>query len=265
MKDFKYYFTNPDTIIIDQSNYLKNCQKLINLLKTDHFEKVVYSRITKHPYQKRPIQIFEELNLISRQTFNYLISIENLGVWIGATPEKLVDINGTSIKTVSIAGTKVSPKKEWGNKEMNEQKIVTTFIYSVLNSNHCTSIEIDGPKEMNTGVVAHLKTDIRANINFDNWPQIISDLHPTPATCGLPKTKVLTFLQTFEKHDRSFYTGFLGTIKQQSINLFVNLRCMQLTEDYAYLYLGGGITKDSVALDEWNETENKAKTLLRVL
>ena len=45
----------------------------------------------------------------------------------------------------------------------------------------------------------------------------------------------------------------------------MNLRCCQIQKGNAYLYLGGGFTKDSNPLDEWNETENKSRTLLNVM
>jgi isochorismate synthase len=40
---------------------------------------------------------------------------------------------------------------------------------------------------------------------------------------------------------------------------------MQLKDRYAKLYVGGGITKDSNPLAEWEETVNKAKVLKQLL
>ena len=48
-------------------------------------------------------------------------------------------------------------------------------------------------------------------------------------------------------------------------SLFVNLRCMQVCNDAISLYLGGGIMSESSPEKEWIETQNKAKTLIRVL
>ena len=48
-------------------------------------------------------------------------------------------------------------------------------------------------------------------------------------------------------------------------NFYVNLRCMQIVNDTAKIYVGGGITKDSVAENEWKETQNKAKTIGNIL
>jgi isochorismate synthase len=49
------------------------------------------------------------------------------------------------------------------------------------------------------------------------------------------------------------------------VNYYVNLRCMQIFDDHVELYLGGGITRDSDPLVEWDETEEKAKVLFSVL
>ena len=48
-------------------------------------------------------------------------------------------------------------------------------------------------------------------------------------------------------------------------SLFVNLRCMQLGDGHASLYVGGGITAESDPASEWRETEMKAETMLSVL
>ena len=57
----------------------------------------------------------------------------------------------------------------------------------------------------------------------------------------------------------------IGVVGEQSTQLFVNLRCAEIIQNQAYLYLGGGFTKDSTVESEWSETENKAKTLLNVM
>ena len=60
--------------------------------------------------------------------------------------------------------------------------------------------------------------------------------------------------------------GFLGPVHiQGESSLYVNLRCMQLGENAAHLYVGAGITADSQPQAEWRETELKAETMLAVL
>jgi isochorismate synthase len=76
----------------------------------------------------------------------------------------------------------------------------------------------------------------------------------------------MDFIRSTEKHDRGYYTGFLGPVGLGDlIQLYVNLRCLQVFDDRLVLYIGGGITHDSIPEEEWEETEIKAETLLSVL
>jgi isochorismate synthase len=76
----------------------------------------------------------------------------------------------------------------------------------------------------------------------------------------------MNYLLETEKHNRSYYSGYLGPVNlDERMLLFVNLRCMQVLADKLVLYVGAGITSESVAEDEWDETEIKADTLLSVI
>lgn len=236
---------------------------LIEELQEGIAEKVVFSRIESQDIKKSPIEIFNQLNDTYKKTFNYLISIENEGCWVGATPELFIESQGEQLKTVALAGTKLA-SREWTEKERIEQAMVSDFIDNVLKK-YTNKITINGPKTVDAGPVQHLKTEFECQVSPQVLTQIINELHPTPATCGLPKEKALHIIQTMESHQRRFYTGFLGIVSPNEMKLFVNLRCMEIIESKAYLYLGGGITAQSVAEDEWDETLNKAKTLKAVL
>lgn len=166
---------------------------------------------------------------------------------------------------MSLAGTKTADKT-WTPKELDEQKIVTDSILEGLTQTNCKNINADGPQTIQAGKVQHLKTAISATLETPNkWAEVIRILHPTPAVCGLPKSKALTYIPQLEKHNRQFYTGFVGIINAHSKHLFVNLRCMQHYNGFAKLYLGGGITAGSNQDDEWNETEKKGMTLATIL
>ena len=118
---------------------------------------------------------------------------------------------------------------------------------------------------MSAGKIEHLKSEISAKLlSNSNWQSIVKSLHPTPAVCGIPTNTSKAFIHKNEKHSRAFYTGFIGVI-DENVNCFVNLRCMQLQECKAYLYLGGGLLKASTLEKEWEETERKANTLERFL
>ena len=49
---------------------------------------------------------------------------EETGVWIGASPEQLVEITKNKLTAHALAATKINYHQKWSNKELNEQQIV---------------------------------------------------------------------------------------------------------------------------------------------
>jgi isochorismate synthase len=101
------------------------------------------------------------------------------------------------------------------------------------------------------------------NLALAEW---VAKLHPTPAVGGIPLAEGMSFLQQNENLDRAYYAGFLGPVTTAgNTELFVNLRCAKISNGQISLYVGAGITKDSDPKQEWEETQNKAKTLWTAL
>ena len=52
---------------------------------------------------------------------------------------------------------------------------------------------------------------------------------------------------------------------QNNLAFYVNLRCMEILDNKAKVYVGGGITEKSSAVKEWEEVLQKANTMAKVL
>lgn len=253
----------------EKNKHIQLVQKGIDAIKTGQFEKVVISRkLEVNIGQENPIDIFSNLLQTYPQAFVYCWFHPKTGMWMGATPETLLKVESKHFQTMALAGTqKYVPGKEifWGEKEKEEQGFVTDFLLSELQGK-VDNIQFSETETIRAGNLLHLKTSISGQVQTSNLKQITEALHPTPAVCGLPKQAAKDFILRNENYDRGFYTGFLGELNvDNKTNLYVNLRCMKIEKEKAVLYVGGGITKDSDPESEWEETRNKAGTMLRVL
>ncbi len=196
--------------------------------------------------------------------FSYCIGIENQ-IWIGATPEVLLTANNGIFLTNALAGTKtIHSDTAFGTKEKEEQEHVKNYIIDLLKDNHAEAIEISEVKELNTGNLMHLINEI--TFKTSDPLKVIKNLHPTPAVCGTPFKQASNFINENETFDREFYSGYLGPVyKNAEFSFWVNLRCAKIANGVIRFYAGAGITKDSVAKDEWQETERKMETLRKLL
>lgn len=210
---------------------------------------------------------FERLESAHPNALVYMLLHPIEGLWIGATPEILISRKGSKWTTVSLAATQRISEKEyhWGEKEKEEQEYVSAHIRESLIKNGIDNFTESGPATAEAGSVAHLKTTFQfVGDNRDlNFLNLADQIHPTPAISGTPVPEAIDLINATENHSRRLYTGYLGRISAQSIDLYVNLRCMQIFPTKMMLYLGGGITQGSQLEAEWEETEQKAKTLLK--
>ena len=251
-------------------------QKGIDAIAKGTLKKVVLSRkeIVDLPVFDL-VSIFEKLIQSYPSAFCYCWFHPKIGLWMGATPERLLKSNNTTFQTMSLAGTqKLQSEKDvvWENKEMEEQQFVTDFILNNL-KDLTSEVSVSSPYTAIAGTLAHIKTDIEGVIN-DNSSliEVVSVLHPTPAVCGLPKETAKDFIIENEGYEREYYTGFLGELNKEGFNkgelksdLYVNLRCMQIKDNQAHLYMGCGITMKSIPEKEWKESVNKSMTMKKIL
>lgn len=237
------------------------------------FRKVVAARTIEiiKPKSFHPAEIFLRLCKEYPGAFVSVVYVPLYGCWIGATPELLLCSMNGAFSSHSLAGTKSKSsfhtKKDWGEKEKEEQKLVSDYIVEAYKKVTGQTPEVTHHGTIKAGNVMHLRTDFQLNqAPVESWQKLVEELHPSPAVAGLPKKEAITFILKSETSDRGFYSGYLGPVNlDESIHLYVNLRCMNVLSWNLVLHVGAGITLQSDVSQEWKETNMKANTLLRVV
>ncbi|BAM99722.1 chorismate-binding protein [Blattabacterium cuenoti] len=264
---FPSFWEKNSSFLTDSCKYKKLIKDAIENIKKGFLKKVVLSRFIKIPFR----------NFYFKNTFiklihaypNALISLWynfHYGFWMGCSPELLIECHNKKLKISALAGT-IWGSKKWTKKETEEHKIVIKYILHLLKS-YKGSIHIENTKIIKIGHLKHLETLIHFSFYEEpNYYEILNCLHPTPSICGYPKKKSLDFIYKNEGYERQFYTGYIGIVHQNDMELYLNLRCVKIKEDKKemILYAGSGITVDSNIYQEYMETENKIKNILSQL
>jgi isochorismate synthase len=258
---------------ISKEDYLDLLNKTIARIQENAFDKVVISRTitTDLPSYFNIAQFVLDLKKRVDNAFIYLISTPETGIWIGASPELFLSKENEKYQTVSLAGTmplKKGNNYAWSASYKREQEIVTQFIESQLITFNIHNFVRKGPFTEPASNVAHLKTTFEFSVDNLNgqFSSFVNALQLSPAVCGMPKDKAKEYILENETHQREYYTGFLGAWNlEQKLKLFINIRCLKIAGNKAVLFVGGGITAKSVPEKEWEETNDKSKTLLLVM
>jgi isochorismate synthase len=251
----------------ENEDFQKLVSQGIEAIQKNKFDKVVLSRKIVLKKQISIVATFQNLIATYPSAFRYLFFHPRIGLWMGATPEQLVKINQNQFETVALAGTQLySENVIWTTKEIEEQQFVTDYITTKV-KNKVKQLIVTDVETINAGNLIHLKSYIRGDLTSDlQANDLIQTLHPTPAVCGLPKERAIDFILKNEGYDRKYYAGFLGEYNKENLtDLFVNLRCLEVENDVVNIYVGCGITKDSIPEKEFIETENKSMTMRNVL
>lgn len=254
-------------------SYIQQAEQLLNFLRESPLEKAILSRVDAHskPQGFSAIWFFDQLCAAYPNAIVHLFISAGNPCWLGATPEPLLTVANGALSTTSLAGTLPAEKgndpRNWSDKERTEQLMVTDFIQNTLQQQTGVhNIQTSEPRVSQAGAVVHLRTDFNAKALPDfRWTKLVQQLHPTPAIAGVPRDLALQTIEQTETHRRLYYGGFFGPVSENTCELFLNLRCMQITQNVLMLFVGGGYTAESNPEAEWQETVHKARTLLSVI
>lgn len=256
----------------EKINYSQAFERFIEPLRQKTFQKLVLSRCTHQelPEGFSPLSAFvNACNSYPRMMISLCHTPES-GTWLGSTPEIILSGHDTQWHTVSLAGTMPmqgdTMPTEWSDKDQREQAFVSDYIRRTVKQ-FGNKITEKGPYTARAGQLVHLKTDFNFMLkDTSKLGNILNELHPTPAVCGLPKAEAYAFIAENEGYDRSYYAGIIGWLDPEGdTSLYVNLRCMHIMGKRSTLFAGGGILPSSTLQAEWEETQQKLKTMLNIL
>ena len=247
-----------------------------------NFDKIVLARRSRvestEAYRLKAEDLFKKACQMYPRLFIALVSTTQSGTWLMATPEILLCGNGSEYKTMALAGTQPAPASsivsdqpvegvEWEKKDQEEQQYVSDYIEDII-SEFTEHYSKKGPFTTMAAQLYHLRTDFVFRLDdTDCLGDVLDELFPTPAICGIPKEETRQFIIDNESINRKYYSGFVGPLKPSGeTHLYVSLRCMNIHQGGKFdLYAGGGLLEESDMRKEWEETEAKMNTMRAVI
>lgn len=279
-------------------NFLQEQQEILcqeEFQTLDKFRESVTSALQSIRDRKlSKIVLASALDVTSRLPFNIPKSLNNLrknypdccifslgngkgNYFIGASPERLIEIRDNQLITDALAGSAPRGKTEIeddefakkllnSEKEKREHQAVSEFITQRL-SELGLKPQRSPLKLLKLSNIQHLWTPIYSRLPSNIHPlEIVAKLHPTPAVAGVPTDIACQKIRQYETFDRDLYAAPIGWIDYRGNSEFiVGIRSALIEGNRARLYAGAGIVAGSDPDKETIEIQLKFQALLKAL
>jgi len=216
--------------------------------------------------------VMERLRRTYPECFRFLIQPNGAG-FFGAPPERLVRLEGRSLRTEALAGSVArgeTPEEDdrlaasllESDKLQHEQRLVVDAICDQLEPLADVAEREQGVCKLAT--IQHLETPIEGRLHRDEHVlSIVEALHPTPAVGGLPPGRAMETIRETETFDRGWYASPVGWFDADGDGEFaVAIRSAVANGDRVTLFAGNGIVADSDPAEEWEEVQLKFRPIL---
>ena len=185
-----------------------------------------------------------------------------------ASPELFLQRDGARIKTSPIKGTKQSASQKFGAKDRAENVMIVDLMRNDLGQ-ICKAGSIAVPDLLRDEVhpgLSHLVSDVSGVLKDQiTWTEIFAALLPAGSISGAPKSSAMKIISENEKIDRAEYCGVIGWVHGDRALLAVAIRTFWRDGKYINFGTGAGITWESDAQAEWDETQLKAAHLISIV
>lgn len=224
-------------------------------------------------------EIYKRLRSINKAPFSVFANYEDFQI-ISSSPERFIEIKNRKVITRPIKGTRPRGKNEEEDLKnslelLNSEKDKAELLMVVdLERNDLskickphTVIVTELFKLEKYATVFHLVSTVEGILK-DNISAVecIKECFPGGSITGTPKIRAMEIIEELEGLKRNIYTGAIGYFDfRGNADFNIVIRTIIKKENKAYFGVGGGITYDSIEEDEYNETLDKAKALMKVL
>lgn len=211
----------------------------------------------------------------------YMIYMDTDDVEIaGASPETLVKKEGNTLQTFPIAGTRPRGKNEKEDLEIeagllkDEKELAEHNMLVDLGRNDLGRVSKFGSVEvvnyqyvLKFSHVMHITSTVNGIIKDEcDAIDALKAILPAGTLSGAPKIRAAEIIDDLEPVRRGIYGGAIGYIDfRDNLDMCICIRTAIKKGDEVFVQAGGGIVLDSVPENEYMETENKAKAVLRAL
>ncbi|MEK6677903.1 MAG: anthranilate synthase component I family protein, partial [Nitrospirota bacterium] len=266
------------------SNYTKKgfekaVEKSKEYIKAGDIFQVVLSQRFNTGLKSEPFNVYRALRAVNPSPYMFFLRLGDFSM-AGSSPEVLVRCEDGEITLRPIAGTRKRGKTAEEDKALEKElladpkeraehiMLVDLGRNDVGRVSEMGSVNVDELMVIEKySHVMHIVSNIKGRLKkgmdaFD----VIMACFPAGTVSGAPKIRAMQIIDELEPTMRGPYAGAVGYFSfSNNMDTCINIRSVIMKDKTAYIQAGAGIVADSVPSNEYQETVNKAKAMVRAI
>ena len=262
-----------------QADFEQAVEKCVEYIRAGDIFQVVFSQRLEVPIRSHPFEIYRTLRVVNPSPFMFYVRTPSVTL-VGSSPEVMARVVDGKLTVRPLAGTRRRGKTEEEDRQLAEELLADPK----ERAEHVMLVDLG---RNDVGRVCQYRTveltDVMTIERYSHVMHITSNVDgqlapgqtafdalqaclPAGTVSGAPKVRAMEIIDEIEPHRRGPYAGAVGYFDfAGNMDTCIALRTIVVQGNKAYVQAGAGIVADSVPENEWNETLNKARGLLKAI
>lgn len=227
-----------------------------------------------------PFHVYRVLRSLNPSPYMYFLQFTEDEILVGTSPELLVRVEEGKVENRPIAGTRPRGKTAIQDEELKadllaDQKeraehhmLVDLGRNDIGRVSQYGTVKVEQLMEVEMySHVMHIVSHVTGRLQDDKDAfDALASCFPAGTVSGAPKLRAMEIIAELEQEARNAYAGAIGYFSfSGNMDSCITIRTIVFKDGKAYIQAGAGIVADSVPEKEFEETENKAKALIRAI
>ncbi len=264
---------------MEKDAFLAHVEKSKEYITAGDIIQVVGSQRFSTPVKARPLDVYRVVRSINPSPYMFLLELDGFSL-VGASPEIHVRCEERHVQIRPIAGTR--PRGKTTDEDLGHEKdllddpkeraehvmlvdlarndIGRVCDYGTVQVSDLMAIE-------RYSHVMHIVSHVTGTLGDDHTPyDLMRVTFPAGTLTGAPKIRAMQIIAEMEQTARGPYGGCVGYFSfNGNLDCCITIRTALLKDGQAHVQAGGGWVNDSVPENEFQETVNKAKAMLKAV
>ena len=240
---------------------------------------VVPSQRMSVPLSAAPIDVYRALRYTNPSPYLFFMDLADFQI-VGSSPEILVRLDGDTVTTRPLAGTRKRGATEAEDLALEKElladpkEIAEHLMLIDLGRNDIGRVaEIGSVKVTEKMVieryshVMHISSNVEGRIKAGcDAIDVLRATLPVGTLSGAPKIRAMEIIDELEPTKRGIYGGAVGYLSWNgNMDTAIAIRTAVIKDGRLSIQAGCGVVADSVPQSEWEETLNKGRAMFRAV